>query len=76
MFKRSVATVLWFFATWCMYELVVYFVGAPRLLGPVLATAASALIGLDPMRAIWRHDEPAPRQARETIQLHGAGLVR
>ncbi len=53
MFKRSTATVLWFFATWCMWELVAYFTGWPRLVGPVLATAAAATIGFDPMRAIW-----------------------
>src|SRR5688500_1841697 len=53
MLKRSVATVGWFFATWCMWELLAYFTGWPRLVGPVLATAAAATIGFDPMRAIW-----------------------
>jgi hypothetical protein len=76
MLKRSLATVMWFFATWCLYELAVYFVGAPRPLGPVLATAAAALIGFDPMRALWPRNESASRQRREVPQLQGAGLGR
>lgn len=76
MFKRSLATVLWFFATWCIYELLVYFIGMPRLVGPVLATAAAAVIGFDPTRSIWRPQAPAAGHRRETIQLQGAGFGR
>jgi hypothetical protein len=76
MFKRSTATVLWFFATWCMWELLAYFTGWPRLLGPVLATAAAAVIGFDPMRAIWsRRDDSGTDQPHETVNLRGVGLV-
>jgi hypothetical protein len=62
MVKRSVATFGWFLSTWCLYELIVYFAGAPRVLGPVLGVLAAAVVGLDPFDVIWRsaRDASAP----------------
>lgn len=71
MLKRSVATVGWFMATWCFYELAVYFVDAPRIGGPLLGAAVSAFVGLDPLDAIWTPTgtDGAPRRDSPALSL-------
>jgi hypothetical protein len=51
--KRLLATVLWFYATWYGWSILADMVGLPALLGPVVALAVAAVIGLDTMHRIW-----------------------
>ena len=53
MVKRSVVALLWFVAVWCMYDLVAYFAGTPRLLGPVIGAALASFVGVDPLSLFW-----------------------
>lgn len=63
MLKRSVATVGWFLATWCVYELAVSFTDWPRIIGPMLALPIAAFVGVDPFAAIWPRDVRHPRRS-------------
>ena len=51
--KRLFATVLWFYATWYGWSILADMAGMPGMLGPVVALAVAAVIGLDPMHRIW-----------------------
>jgi len=53
MVKRAVIATLWFFAVWASYELVISFVGLPRVVGPVLGLIAALFWGLDPLGVIY-----------------------
>jgi hypothetical protein len=53
MLKRSLAVLLWFYAGWYAGALIAYHLGISDILGPVLGTAAAALIAVDPRRIIW-----------------------
>ena len=62
--KRIIATALWFLATLFAYELAWSLLDVPRVIGPVLASAAAALVAFDPLRLFWPPREPStPRQA-------------
>lgn len=51
--KRVTAAVLWFFAGWYAGATIAFVLGLPPVLGPIFATAASALIAGDPRAVIW-----------------------
>ena len=51
--KRLIAAPLWAIAVLVTYELAWSLVGVPRDLGPVLALAAAAFVGLDPLGLFW-----------------------
>ena len=50
MSKRAVVSVLWFAAIWVGYEVVWSVTGAPRLVGPIVASVVAVFVGVDPMR--------------------------
>jgi len=53
--KRYLATVLWFYAFWCLGSMIAGLLGVPDLIGPVLGLAAGFIVGVDPRRVIWAH---------------------
>jgi hypothetical protein len=53
MTKRILATILWFYAGWYAGATIAVFLGLSPALGPILGTAAAALIAGDPRRIIW-----------------------
>ena len=53
MLKRSLAVLLWFYAGWYAGAMVAFHLGLLPILGPILGTAAAAIMALDPRRIIW-----------------------
>ena len=51
--KRIFATFLWFYAGWYAGAIIAEMLGVSQLLGPIMGTAAAALIAGDPRRIIW-----------------------
>lgn len=51
--KRFAAAVLWFYTGWFVGAFVAYAAGLSPLLGPILGTAAAALVAGDPRHLIW-----------------------
>ena len=51
--KRALAAVLWFYAIWYAGAMIAQFAGLSPALGPILGTAAAALIAGDPRGIIW-----------------------
>jgi hypothetical protein len=51
--KRVLTTALWFFAGWYVANILAFVFGVSDIMGPIVGTAAAALIGGDPFRAIW-----------------------
>jgi len=51
--KRILATALWFYAAWYAWSILADMTGMPGLLGPVVAVAIGAFVGLDPLHRIW-----------------------
>jgi len=60
MIKRGAATVLWFVTTWVMVSALDFAVGLPIWAAPVLATAAAALVAMDPRHLFWPGKAAAP----------------
>jgi len=56
--KRALAAVLWFYSTWYAGAMVAHMLGVSEALGPILGTAAAAIIAGDPRGLIWNR---APR---------------
>jgi hypothetical protein len=59
--KRALATILWFYAAWYAGAMVAHVLGLSAALGPILGTAAAAIVAGDPRRIIWTR--PAPSSA-------------
>jgi hypothetical protein len=51
--KRIIAALLWFYAGWYAGATIAYFLGLSEALGPIIGTAAAALIAGDPRGVIW-----------------------
>ncbi len=51
--KRTLATILWFYAAWYAGAMVAHVLGLSAVLGPILGTAAAAIVAGDPRRIIW-----------------------
>jgi len=51
--KRALAAVLWFYAIWYAGAMIAQIMGLSPALGPILGTAAAALIAGDPRGIIW-----------------------
>ena len=71
--KRAVAALLWFYAAWYAGAMVAHFLGLSPALGPILGTAAAAIVAGDPRRLIWsrtpaRDDRSAPTTTVQQIQ--------
>lgn len=70
--KRVAATLLWFYAGWCVGVTVEFALGISPALGPILGTAAAAIVAGDPRGIIWRRrttEEPkaAPTATVQTL---------
>ena len=69
--KRVLATGLWFYAAWFAGAMIAFATGLSPALGPILGTAAGAVVGLDPMHLIWPRTATtnvAPRVATLPVQ--------
>jgi hypothetical protein len=66
MTKRIAAALLWYFAIWVGFEVVWSLTGIPRAIGPIVATAVSAFVGVDPAGLFW------PRTAKAGRSLNAA----
>jgi hypothetical protein len=53
MTKRVVASLLWFYAMWYAGAMIAAVLGLSPALGPILGTAAAAIVGGDPRHVIW-----------------------
>ena len=72
--KRAAAAVLWFAAIWVGFEIVWSLTGVPRMIGPIVATAVSAFVGVDPHGLFWaRSARPAvsPLASPRAISVEG-----
>ncbi|HEX5825771.1 MAG TPA: hypothetical protein VFY18_15030 [Candidatus Limnocylindrales bacterium] len=57
--KRALAALLWFYAAWYAGAMIADIAGLSVALGPILGTAAAAIVAGDPRGLIW-----GPRRAR------------
>lgn len=55
MSKRVLGSLLWFMAVWFGYEIAWSIMGVPRLYGPIMATAVSSFVAVDPRGWFWSH---------------------
>jgi hypothetical protein len=51
--KRVLSAVLWFYTGWYAGAILAHALGLPSALGPIVGTAAAALIAGDPRHLIW-----------------------
>jgi hypothetical protein len=58
--KRVAATLLWFYSMWYAGAMIATVFGLSPVLGPILGTAAAAIVGGDPRRLIWSRGAAAP----------------
>jgi hypothetical protein len=62
--KRVAATLLWFYSMWYAGAMIATLFGLSPALGPILGTAAAAIVGGDPRNLIWsRREATAARSA-------------
>jgi hypothetical protein len=66
--KRAAATVLWFHTGWFVGAVVAFVAGLSPALGPILGTAAAAVVAIDPRHRIWA--EAALPRVRRSSQAH------
>ena len=66
--KRVLSTVLWFFAGWYVANILAFIFGVSDIMGPIVGTAAAALIGGDPFRVIWT-SKPESSPVAKTAKL-------
>jgi len=69
MTKRVLSTLLWFYAGWYAGAILAEFFGVSQVLGPILGTAAAAVMAGDPRHLIWKH-----RPAASTAGVARDGL--
>ena len=58
--KRALAAVLWFYSMWYAGAMIAQVAGLSPALGPILGTAAAAIIAGDPRGIIWARGPKAP----------------
>jgi hypothetical protein len=51
--KRALAAVLWFYSVWYAGAMIAHVLGLSPALGPILGTAAAAIVAGDPRGFIW-----------------------
>jgi hypothetical protein len=70
--KRALAAVLWFYAIWYAGAMIAQVFGLSPALGPILGTAAAAIIAGDPRGIIWtktpKDATPSRTSAGKAIQ--------
>ena len=64
--KRVAATILWFYAGWYTGAMIASLAGLSPVLGPIIGTAAAAIIAGDPRRIIWTSRRPAANPSEPT----------
>lgn len=57
--KRALAAMLWFYSAWYVGAMIAELFGLSPALGPILGTAAAAIIAGDPRGIIWTRPTPA-----------------
>ena len=62
--KRALAAVLWFYAIWYAGAMIAQAFSLSPALGPILGTAAAALIAGDPRGIIWTRTTKATKPTR------------
>ena len=67
--KRAAATLLWFYTAWYAGAMIASFMGVSEVLGPILGTAAAALVGGDPRGIFWKRTT-----AGESMKAAGAQI--
>lgn len=77
MIKRTAAALFWFVTITWAYNYVGFYFSAPFLVGPLLAAAVSAFVGLDPLHVMWPRvrQEPhleAPAHGAKTVTMPSA----
>ncbi len=65
--KRALAAVLWFYAAWYVGAMIAYMLGLSEALGPILGTAAAAIVAGDPRGFIWHRQATARTANSATI---------
>jgi hypothetical protein len=58
--KRALAAVLWFYSTWYAGAMIAHMLGLSEMLGPILGTAAAAIVAGDPRGIIWNRPTRMP----------------
>ena len=58
--KRALAALLWFYTAWYAGAMIAHALGLSAAHGPILGTAAAAIIAGDPRHLIWSRPA-APR---------------
>ena len=59
--KRAFAALLWFYAFWYAGAMIASMLGVSPALGPILGTAAAAIVAGDPRRMIWSRRQAGAR---------------
>ena len=71
--KRALAAVLWFYAIWYAGAMIAQMLGLSPALGPILGTAAAALIAGDPRGIIWTKTPKTTRPASPSTSGRALG---
>jgi len=66
--KRALAAVLWFYAIWYAGAMIAALFGLSPALGPILGTAAGAIVGVDPRHVIWGPKPIATRTVAPAVR--------
>jgi hypothetical protein len=69
--KRALAAVLWFYAIWYAGAMIAQVFSLSPALGPILGTAAAALIAGDPRGIIWTG---TPKQTTSSRTTRGTAI--
>jgi hypothetical protein len=64
--KRALAAVLWFYSFWYAGAMIAMVFGLSPALGPILGTAAAALVAGDPRGIIWNRSAKPAKAASTT----------
>lgn len=69
MLKRLVTIALWFLLGWTLGAFLVWAIGAPEILGPMLGLAAALIVAVLPRAALaWSAHGPAKTGPQPTFQ--------
>jgi Na+/alanine symporter len=67
--KRALAAVLWFYSFWYAGAMIASVFGLSPALGPILGTAAAAIVAGDPRGIIW--NRAGVKQASSASKANG-----
>ena len=66
--KRVAASLLWFYSMWYAGAMIAALFGLSPALGPILGTAAGAIVGVDPRHVIWGPKPSATRTVAPAVR--------